>query len=211
MLCLSLGLGGLLALSCASSGDQVGGYSALRPASSQQRAQARKEREARQKALAELTAQPDAGPAPEPEPEPEAPPEPVSEVEDAGVEDAAPAPSDASPEPSESPGEKLPKAADLCPKICDRVMACAQEMMKDMPPELGDSFLKGMLQQARADCLKECPEKVKDSDPEKIKAASKCLEEKDCDAFGECIRKVRGDVDGDDDDNGPGIIEDEGG
>lgn len=196
MLVLSVGVGGMIALSCASSGDQVSDYSAFAPASSQQRAEARRERQARQKALAELSARPDAGVAPEAPPPPEPPPPPpVAEAVDAGVDAADAAPTDAGAVVDAGPadaGPAPPSAADMCDKLCARAMACVREMMGNAPPGLGDGMLEDMVKKVGEECATECAKEVKEADAEQMKKAQECLDVSDCDAFMTCMRELRG-------------------
>lgn len=196
MLCLSLAGGGLVAFtgaSCASS-DQGSDYDPFAPAGSQERAQARREREARANALASITAKPDAGKPPKvvPKKKPAAPlpsatavadagaPEPADATTDAGVADAA---SDA--------GSPAPSAGDLCDKLCGRVVACAKEMMGNAPPGMGPSIMGDMVDKMAKECSEECAKEVKDADASRIAKGKACLAAPDCDDFMTCMRELR--------------------
>ncbi len=187
-------MGGLLALSCASSSDPLG-YSPNKPASSQQRATARREREARKKALAELTAKPDAGKAPDASAK--APPIPVLSPADAGVTDASDAAvSDATTDAGDAAtdaGHAAPSADGLCDKLCGRVLVCAKEQMSQGPPGMGPSLVDEMVGKIATDCGEKCAEKIKDADAERLAKGRACLKAPDCDAFQTCMRELRDD------------------
>lgn len=192
-LCISLGFGSLIAVSCASGTDQVGSYSAFEPAPSQARAQARKEREARKRALADLSASVDAGTPPPPSrrPPPPKPPKPPP----APTSSASAAPSASVAAGDAGAPDAGPPGVDkdaLCAKLCERVVVCAKEMMGSMPPGLGPSVMDNMISKIEKECSDECTSEIKDADAERVKKGQACLDAPDCDEFMKCMREVRG-------------------
>ncbi len=187
---LAFGLGSLVAVSllapgCAS-GDRVGGYSAFEPAPSQQRAEARREREARKKALAELSAKPDASVSAPPPLPPPPPPPPEPEVEDAGVADAAPADdaaADAAVTDAAPPEPKGPTDEEGCRKVCDRAVACVKEIF---PPGFSPPGMD-----IDKECMDRCTKEAKDADASRKEKALKCLELNSCEKFMDCIQDVK--------------------
>jgi hypothetical protein len=188
-ICLALAGGAAIATSC-SQGPRVEGYQA-EPASTQERALARREREQRKKALDE---QGDAA-APEPpppEPPPPPPPEPtasasaVTAAVDAGP-DAADAAVDAGPPPVPDAGGPDPR--ELCDRICERALECARRMLEGA----GDSdptFLERMLKEMADQCRQECSTRIPTASTAQLAAAEKCLSIRDCEDFMSCMRDL---------------------
>jgi hypothetical protein len=171
------------------------------PAPSAERAAARKQRAARQKAFDEQgdrpkksKTEPERLPPPEPEPlaivepetsasaEAETPPPDAGTDTDAASADAG----DAGP----------PDAKAICNKLCDRVIACADELDSDAPVNI-QGMVEAGASKMRERCMTECLEEAEaiDDDDEDEKAAkaeqaNACLEEEDCDDFIKCIRAL---------------------
>jgi hypothetical protein len=187
---VGLGMGAVLAASC-SHETVVDGWS--EPASEQERAAARRERDARKKALAEQ------GDRPEPEPEvapppPPPPPPPAPEVADAGTDaadaavDAADAAVDAAPDAAPEAG--APDPGDLCRRICERALECARRMLEGAGDD--PTFLERMLKEMGDQCREECAQRTATATTEQLAAAEKCLAVRDCEEFMTCMRELLG-------------------
>ena len=94
-----------------------------------------------------------------------------AELDDAGPLDAS------APEPP------------LCEALCDRVLACAKELMPPLPP--GFPGPDDLFDEMRKGCLDECTKELDSGDESRRSGARRCLSEPDCEAFMRCVEALR--------------------
>jgi len=197
----------LLSFSCAATGALIvaedGDTSGwARPASSEQRAHARAQREARERALNEQESAPVASAERGTDPELASTDLEVAEVDagtaiaDAGVQDpdveatADPVIAPVVPDAGEAPVD----IAVICSSLCERAIECALERLEEGGVDDGP-FLERLKERVRGSverCKEKCAEQAEEDadDDEKVAAVRACMAKDSCDDFMECMEDV---------------------
>jgi hypothetical protein len=171
------------------------------PATSAELVTARAARAARKRALAEQEPYKMAAAEGMKEEEPvEAPPiaseAPAASASVAPVASAAPTASASASAAPEAP--KPPSVAELCERLCERGIECAIEMLDRQSRGYGEGSVldafKKRIRERKGECLEECRSRAA-KEKDKIDAAQKCMDEKDCKDFMECLEELLRDED----------------